>query len=187
MRKSKNPGEMDGLHLQIEKSAWVSFSAMWVILSVIGKIRLRWTWPLAVLFGLAATLLHLISEIWHQLGHAQAAGLTGFPMRAIRLWGLLSTSVYPENEPSLSADIHLQRALGGPIASTGLSLVAGLIVLITRPIGGVWYWLARFLLAENVLVFTLGALTPLGFTDGSTLLHWWPQRGRRNLTLETTR
>ena len=31
--------------------------------------------------------------------------------------------------------------------------------------------------AENLLVFGGGAFLPLGFNDGSTLLHWWPKRG----------
>ncbi len=26
---------------------------------------------------------------------------------------------------------------------------------------------------DNLFIFTIGSLLPLGFTDGSTLLHWW--------------
>jgi hypothetical protein len=36
-----------------------------------------------------------------------------------------------------------------------------------------------FFFLDNLLVFTIGSLLPLGFTDGSTLLAWWPRRGRR--------
>ena len=38
--------------------------------------------------------------------------------------------------------------------------------------GGLPWWLAAFVVADNLLVFTLGALMPLGFSDGSTLLRW---------------
>jgi hypothetical protein len=35
--------------------------------------------------------------------------------------------------------------------------------------------LALFAFWNNLLFFTLGALLPLGFTDGSTLLKYWGQ------------
>jgi hypothetical protein len=37
-------------------------------------------------------------------------------------------------------------------------------------------FLLLFFFLDNLLVFTLGAFLPLGFTDGSTLLRYWPQR-----------
>ena len=39
-------------------------------------------------------------------------------------------------------------------------------------------YLRSFLAADSLLIYTLGALLPLGFTDGSTLLRW-KRRGRR--------
>jgi len=38
---------------------------------------------------------------------------------------------------------------------------------------GTLWWLALFFFLVNLFGFTLGSLLPLGFTDGSTLLHWW--------------
>jgi hypothetical protein len=48
-------------------------------------------------------------------------------------------------------------------------------------LGGPAFILVIFTFIDNLLVFTAGALLPLGFTDGSTLLHWWDhlQRGNR--------
>jgi hypothetical protein len=42
--------------------------------------------------------------------------------------------------------------------------------------GGVAFYVAAFFALDNLLVFTLGAFLPLGFTDGSTLLYWLPRR-----------
>ena len=58
--------------------------------------------------------------------------------------------------------------------SSNVVIVSALVLLllrISRAAGTLW-WLGLFFLFDNLLVFTLGALLPLGFTDGSTLLHW---------------
>jgi hypothetical protein len=130
--------------------------------------------------GLAAAFLHYCSELWHQLGHAAAARRTGYPMSGIMFWAALSTSLYPKNEGALPRDIHIPRALGGPTSSFVLFLVAGLLALALKPFGGAAYWVIVFLCLDNLLVFSLGALRPLGFTDGSTLLYWLrkPERSR---------
>ncbi len=93
-------------------------------------------------------------------------------MNGIRFWGALSTSLYPASEGSLPAAIHIRRALGGPTASAILTIVAGILVLALRPSHHTLGWIAVFLFFDNLLVLTLGALAPLGFTDGSTLLEW---------------
>jgi hypothetical protein len=118
--------------------------------------------------------LHLVANLGHHFGHAWAAARTGYPMSGVLLgkWGLLGTSLYPTSEPALPARIHIRRALGGPLASLGLSLIAGALVLVLPRETMLW-WATLFFLADNLGVFFLGSLLPLGFTDGSTLLHWW--------------
>jgi hypothetical protein len=96
-------------------------------------------------------------------------------MRGVRFWGLLSASVYPD-EPPLPAAIHIRRALGGPAASGLLGLLVGGVTLLLWAGGGVLAGLALFFCLENLLVFCLGSLLPLGFNDGSTLLEWWGKR-----------
>lgn len=182
--KSIRLGRIGGLELKAHPSALAGFGLLWGGLSLFGRRRLRLSWQTAVLGGLAATGLHLAACLWHQAGHAAAAAASGFPMRGIRLWGVLSSSLYPRDEPVLPAEVHLQRAFGGPLASGLLSLAAGLLALLLRPLGDVYAGLGLFFFADNLLVFTLGAFVPLGFTDGSTILHWWPQRGRPNLVIE---
>jgi hypothetical protein len=90
--------------------------------------------------------------------------------------GLLGTSQYPSDEPALPAAIHIQRALGGPSGSLFVSIVAALLALALRNSGELLWVLAVFFFLDNFLVFTLGSLLPLGFTDGSTLVQWWGKR-----------
>lgn len=88
----------------------------------------------------------------------------------------VATSLYPKDEPELPGEIHIRRALGGPPGSLTLSLTAGVIALILRPIGGVVWWVALFFFLDNFIVLTICAFLPMGFTDGSTLLEWSNKR-----------
>jgi Zn-dependent protease len=169
-------GTIAGLRLSAGPSALVGTLLLWSILAGVGIAALRLPIATAVAAGLAAVALHWASDIAHQLGHAFAARRTGYPPRGIRLWWVLSTILYPRDEPPLPASIHIRRALGGPITSLLVSPVLGAVALALRPLGGIAWWLALFAALDNFLVFALGALLPLGFTDGSTLLRWSARR-----------
>lgn len=170
---SRIVGRLGSLTISVHPSAWVALPIMWGILSAVGVWALALPFQTALIAGLAATLLHIASEVHHNLGHAAAAQYTGHPMIGIRFVGPLGQSVYPKDEPPLSAGVHIRRALGGPAASALLTLAAGLVLLILRPTSGAVWYVAVFLFLDNLFVFTLGAFLPLGFTDGSTLLRYW--------------
>ena len=103
--------------------------------------------------------------------------LTGYPMIGLRLWTLFAINVYPPNEGELLAKIHVQRALGGPIASAILTAIfAGLLAISTQ--GTPQWWLVLFGFLENLFVMTLQAFMPLGFNDGVTLWKWLPRLHR---------
>ncbi len=171
-------GKVAGLSLSIEPLAIIGSILLLVLLSgvAIGVLKL----PVGEAIGasLLALILHWVSAIAHHLGHAWAARRTGYPMMGIRLGtlGLLGTSLYPPDEQALPATIHIRRALGGPIASLLFSLVAAIAALALRIVGGALGWVGVFFFLDNLVVLTLGALLPLGFTDGSTLLQWWGRR-----------
>jgi Zn-dependent protease len=97
-------------------------------------------------------------------------------MSAIKLWGVLSSSIYPPDEPPLPASVHIRRALGGPVLSLIVTFVSSILLFLLPP-GTILWWLALYFIADNLLVFTLGALLPLGFTDGTTLLRWLRKPG----------
>lgn len=169
MKRTYQIGRIGPLTLSAHRSVPGTLSAMWLVLALIGHYWLNLPPAAALSAALAATLGHGALVLAHQAGHAVAAHRTGYPMTGIRLWGPLSASLYPRHEPPLPVAVHVRRALGGPLASLLVSLALALVVWMWPGRGAVWaVWL--FLLADNVLVFTLGALLPLPFTDGGTLL-----------------
>jgi hypothetical protein len=171
-------GVVAGLVLSAEPVAIVGTIVLWTVLSGIGVGLLDLPLAQAIAGGLVAVFLHWASEIVHNLGHAWAAQRTGHPMVGIRLgqWLTLATSVYPPDEGPLPGKIHIQRALGGPLGSLALSVVAGIMALALCSSGGVARWVSLFFFVDNFFLLTLGAFLPLGFTDGSTLLAWWGKR-----------
>jgi len=173
--KEHKLGQVAGLSLSVEPIAIVGSILLLALLSgaAIGVLNLP---PGEAIAGsLLAVMLHWASDIAHHLGHAWAARRTGYPMTGIRLgkWALLGTSLYPADEQALPAAVHIRRALGGPIGSLLVSLVAAVAALALRTGGGVLWWVGVFLFLDNLVLLTLGAFLPLGFTDGSTLLRWW--------------
>ena len=96
-------GHLAGLRLTASNSALIGSGFLWISLSALAAIFLRMMIIEAVALGLFAVILHWIGNIAHQLGHARAARASGHPMVGIRLWGLLSSSIYPADEPPLPA------------------------------------------------------------------------------------
>ena len=183
MNNSIQLGKIAGLKIMVRPFAFGAALLMWALFSLLGVRLFKFSLRKAVVGGATAVILHYLSELWHHIGHARAAHVTGFPMEGVDFWSPLGTSLYPDDEPPLPADIHIQRALGGPIASAALTAVCGFIWLLLHPIGDVYTAVAAFCFLDNGLVLTLGAFLPLGFTDGSTILHWWPQRNRKLLAI----
>jgi hypothetical protein len=166
---------LGGLSVSVGTSAIIGSLLLWIILSLAGIYLLNFALPKALLLALAAVVLHWAGETLHQLGHAFAARSSGHPMVGIHFWGVLSSSRYPPDEPPLPRSVHVRRALGGPIFSLIITLLAIIPLLLLR--AGTWaWWLALFFFLDNLLVFTIGAFLPLGFTDGSTLLNLYRNR-----------
>jgi len=165
-------GHIAGLELSAGPSVWISLLALWAALAAGAAVGLKFSMMEAVVGGLAATALHLLSELIHQFGHAIAARRTGHPMTGVRLWGVLAGSVYPSDEPELPPATHIRRALGGAPISAIVALFAGAVAWLFQPVGGLAWALAVFMALDNLLVFAIGAFLPLGFTDGSTILRY---------------
>ena len=178
MENEHKTGKVTGLRLSVEPLFMVGTVILWMALSGVGILMLDLPVSQAVVGGLIAAVLYWLSEIVHQLGHAYAAQQTGHPLVGIHLGKYLffGTSLYPENEEALPAEIHIRRALGGPISSLVFTIVSGIVALILSSREDVVSWIARFVCVINLLVFTIGPFLPLGFTDGSTLLKWWRKR-----------
>jgi len=175
-------GKSGPLDLSAAPSTVVCGILLAVALGAAGYFWLHLSVFESVVGGLVAAFFHYDADLWHQYGHASAAAQTGHPMSGVRFWGVLSSSIYPPNEPELPAEVHIQRALGGPryslVMTLGAALLGGLVYITSSEVNWVVYIFIFFFL-DNLLVFTLGAFLPLGFTDGSTLLHWWPKRNQK--------
>lgn len=172
-------GTVAGLRLSVRRSAGTSMALVFALAATFVYLVLRQPFGTALVGALLVVVVHWLSDLVHQLGHITAARRTGYPAIGIRFWGVFSATVYPADEPSLPGAVHIRRALGGVPASLALAVVAGILVLALRSIAGPFEWVLIFAFLDNLLVLGLGALLPLGFTDGSTLLRWWPKRNER--------
>jgi hypothetical protein len=169
-------GTIYGVKMTVRPSAIIASIALWAVATEVATVYFHASLAAGVIQGLIVTLIHWLSDLLHQLGHAIAARSTGYPMSGLRLWLLVSSGLYPLDEPELPGRIHVRRALGGPITSLIVTAIAGAIAWLMGNADSPHTWIAVFAFLDNLLVFTLGAFLPLGFTDGSTLLRLW--RGR---------
>ncbi|MCU0486462.1 MAG: hypothetical protein MUC85_10190 [Anaerolineales bacterium] len=176
MKKVYSLGYLAGLKLLARPSAFIGFILIWLGLT-------SFTWRLAdfsidqaLAAGLACAFLHYASELIHNLGHSWAARRVKRPMDGVMFWGILATSLYPADEKRVTPQMHIRRALGGPIASGLVTLVTGMQLLIVNSAGdglpSAIPFTALFIFWDNLLIFTLGSVLPLGFTDGSTILNY---------------
>jgi hypothetical protein len=162
-----------GFSFSVRPSAILGTILLWGILSWVALQLLSLPLGEALLLGLLATTAHWILDVIHQLGHAWAASRTGYAMIGIRFWWVLSTCLYPSNEPELPKRLHVRRALGGPALSVVVLILAAVWIWLIWPPQRMVEWLIAFILVDDLLTFTLGVFLPLGFTDGSTLLRLW--------------
>jgi hypothetical protein len=176
MNNTYRLGTLGGLQLLAKGSAFVGFALLVVILALIGMAGLNLSLIEAALGAVAAAALHYVAEYLHNFGHALGAKRSGYPMTGIMFWWVLGRSLYPRDEGELPATVHIQRALAGPLFSAVITMIGAVFAWALSAAGGVAFYVAAFFALDNLLVFTLGAFLPLGFTDGSTLLYWLPRR-----------
>ena len=151
---------------------WGGMLAIWFILTLVAGAWLDLTLVEQIIWGFIGMLFHVEAILLHYFGHVWAANRTGYPMSGIYLWMVLGRPVFPKDEPELSNAIHRQRAWGGPIASFLGGIFYLVIALALRSVSPFWWSILLFSFIDNFFVFCLGALMPLGFTDGSTLLRY---------------
>ena len=173
MNKTIHLGQLAGLKVMMKGSVVIGWLILWLVFSGVAYWLLDLAWGTAVLAAFFASILHYLHELWHCYSHSLAARRTGYPMSGILFFWVLGGTLYPRDEPELPAAVHITRALGGPIGSLLLAVLLGLASLGLRSSGGLLYGLVVYGFWSNLLFFTIGAMLPLGFTDGSTLLKYW--------------
>ena len=82
-------GNVGGLTLTAEPSAYICFVATYIVLVVAGILLLDLP-VIGVLIGAAVgTVWHWVAEYLHQYGHCMAASRIGHPMTGIHFWANL--------------------------------------------------------------------------------------------------
>lgn len=168
-------GSVAGVSVSATPSAIAWYIGL-AALSTVGARRCGASFVFALVAGVGTSLAHLVCLAVHHAGHAFEARRSGYPLATIRLWGPLASDVYPADEPTLTRGTLARRALSGPVASLLLMVTLLLLAAGFRTSGVVARRLTRFVCLDNLLVFCLGALIPLSFTDGGTLRELW-QKG----------
>lgn len=149
MAQSRTVTRLAGLELRVAPSAAASFLLTWGALTVAGVRLGGLSRRAAALGGLVAAAGHWDAILVHHLGHALAARSTGYPMTGVDFRGPLGVSLYPDDEPTLSAATHRHRALGGPLLSAVNGVIFGYLALLLRRRGGAPYRVAQFLLLRQ--------------------------------------
>jgi len=164
-------GRVLGLELSMGGSAPPALFLLAGVFFAIGLLIFHASLVVAIFGALGLTAFHVSLEVVHQWGHWMAARSVGHPMTGVRLWLIYGVSEYPYDEGELPSSVHIRRALGGPMVSFVVSLALAPIA---------WYvwagddllpagWLAIAAFADS-LMFSVGALIPLGFNDASSIL-----------------
>ena len=178
MNKKYHLGRIGELEIYFQRNIFIGALILLGIFTASASLFLEYDFNKSLFAGALAVIAYYISEYFHQQGHQAAAKKTGYPMEGMLFIWVLAASLYPKDEPTLSSEIHIQRALGGPIRSFLISLIFEIFAWALSPNKNLAYDFFVFISGINLIVFCLGAFLPLGFTDGSTLLEWWPKRSK---------
>ena len=172
-------GRIAGMEISLAPGFYIATVLVGAIFFLMGIALFHKSPRNALVGAFALVLMHWVSETWHNFGHFTSARHTGFPMVGVRLGTAMlvfGTSIYPVDEPPLSAAVHIRRALGGPISNAILGVVGLVAIVALNASHSTFTWVAVLFTLENFVVFVIGNFLPFGFNDGSTLLYWMRQK-----------
>lgn len=126
------------------------------------------TFMATILTGLVYGVLLNVILLLHILGHILSSKLAQPAMTEARITPLMIQTRYDDDPPSLSAQVHLLRAVGGPV----MNLVTGtLALLVWLSVGG--QYLLFFALANKIIGVMV--LLPLPTVDGAVIWRELPR------------
>jgi Zn-dependent protease len=123
--------------------------------------------------GVAAMTMPAIlgSEWCHNLAHAAAAKYVGHPVDVIRIsWGMPLLVYFDEEDPRVTPQQHIIRALGGPVLNLIFLSAAAVLRPFTRSTStardlvDAAFWMNTFLV--------LGGMLPIPYVDGGAVIRW---------------
>lgn len=159
------------------RSGQIGTAILIVICTILAVIFTDLTALDSLIAGILAMIIHWLSEFFHQYGHFFAAKQVGKPSIGIRTWWVLAATRYPQDEGELVPQIHIRRAIGGPITSVIVLIVLLILAALFWSMGGMLQFLIGWGIFIQIAIFILGALVPLKIggltTDGAILLREW--------------
>lgn len=173
--------KLAGLTVSFDLTAVIGLAIFGVFLAWLAGTLLPLSPSEAILAAVLSLVIHVISEFLHNVGHSIAARRTGYPMTGLNYYLVIAMSLYPEDEGELPPQVHIRRALGGPLFSMVVMVVCLLILLALWNQDGVIRFVAGFAFGVNLVIFSVGALLPLRIpnvfeSDGGTILYWLRQQ-----------
>jgi hypothetical protein len=170
----------------IRPSAIFGSILMVIILAVAAQRLSGLTMQDAIIAAVIGLILHWLGVLVHNYGHFFAAKRLGYPSSGVMLYLVLGRITYPVNEGDISLQAHFQRAIGGPIFSLILAVVATVLAALWLiPMGGIAQFVGSWIVLDYWLVFTImSLLPPLRFSwftnDGGTLWNLLDQSRTQN-------
>ncbi|MBI9045127.1 MAG: hypothetical protein JEZ06_11620 [Anaerolineaceae bacterium] len=173
-KNHKRIGVIFNTPLTIKGISWFPLTQLitWEIMARWAKRRnpLR-SWLQSMLVGFPCMLVMLTSEWCHNLAHAAVANFLGKPADAIKIQFGMPLLVFKDiNDPAVSPEQHISRALGGPSINIFLLGVSSLLKRFSREGTS-----ARNVLdvaqGTNLFLSTISFL-PIPGIDGGSILKW---------------
>jgi len=127
----------------------------------------------------AVTMPILLGLEWsHNFAHAASASFIGVPMDALRItWGTPLVVYYDINDPTVTPQQHILRAMGGPVFNALILPIALFLRQQTHP-DSITRDMADVAVGMNAFLCTVSML-PIPGIDGGPILKWsLVERGR---------
>lgn len=154
--------------VKVKPAVSINLLALWGTMAwLAGRRRPERSWPARLLVGALSTATLIIADWGHAMAHIVSARYAGAPMDEIRISMGMPRTIYFDN--NVPPRVHRMRALGGPIFSA-IGLLTSLLLRFLAPRGSVAREVAGWSCVGQG--FILGALIPLPFVDGGTILKW---------------
>lgn len=116
--------------------------------------------------SLIFTIVVELATAAHAFGHILSGKLAGSPMDELLITATRDVNLYHGDQSRVPSQVHLARALGGPLFNLALAGMCALLAPLAAP--GLGQALAASLVSTN-LFFGLGGLLPLPSVDGQVI------------------
>ncbi len=155
--------------VKVEPAVSINLLSLWGVMAwFAGRGRSERTWPARLLVGALSAGSLAAADFGHAMAHTISAERAGAPMDEIRISMGMPRTIYFDNE--VPPHVHRMRALGGPIFSL-IGLLTSLLLRLVAPRSSVVHEVAGWSSVGHGFILG-GALAPLPFVDGGTILKW---------------